>query len=49
MESEFKQFEHAGLKIEKKRVLTYSKLSCPLDCTYCFVDEMTQDQSRGVS
>lgn len=49
MESEFKQFESAGLKIEKERVLTYSKLSCPLDCTYCFVDEMTQEQSRGVS
>ena len=49
MEGEFKQFENAGLKIEKERVLTYSKLSCPLDCTYCFVDEMTQDQSRGVS
>lgn len=49
MESGFKQFENAGLKIEKERVLTYSKLSCPLDCTYCFVDEMTQEQSRGVS
>lgn len=49
MESEFKQFENAGLKIEKERVLTYSKLSCPLGCTYCFVDEMTQEQSRGVS
>lgn len=49
MESEFKQFENVGLKIEKERVLTYSKLSCPLDCTYCFVDEMTQEQSRGVS
>lgn len=49
MEGEFKKFENAGLKIEKERVLTYSKLSCPLDCTYCFVDEMTQEQSRGVS
>lgn len=49
IEDEFKKFESAGLKIDKERVLTYSKLSCPLDCTYCFVDEMTQEQSRGVS
>jgi len=45
----FKEFENAGLKIEEERVLTYSKLSCPLGCTYCFVDEMTQEQSRDVS
>lgn len=49
MENKFKQFENAGLKIEKERVLTYSKLSCPLDCTYCFVNEMTQEQSRNAS
>lgn len=38
-------FENAGLKIEKDRVLTYSKLSCPLDCTYCFVRRL-EFQSR---
>lgn len=42
----FKEFEDNGLKIDNERVLTYSKLSCPLECTYCFVDEMTQEQSR---
>ncbi|MEI6811037.1 MAG: radical SAM protein [Candidatus Nomurabacteria bacterium] len=46
---EFKEFENNGLKIDQERVLTYSKLSCPLDCTYCFVDEMTQEQSKGVA
>ena len=45
---QFKEFEEQGLKIDKERVLTYSKLSCPLECTYCFVDEMTQEQSKGV-
>ena len=28
---EFKEFEERGLKIDKERVLTYSKLSCPLE------------------
>ncbi len=45
----FKEFEEHGLKIDKERVLTYSHLSCPLECTYCFVDEMTQEQSKGVA
>jgi DNA repair photolyase len=42
----FETFEQQGLKIDNERVLTYSKLSCPLECTYCFVDEMTQEQSK---
>lgn len=46
---QFKEFEEQGLKIDKERVLTYSKLSCPLECTYCFVDEMVQEQAQGVS
>lgn len=46
---QFKEFEEHGLKIDKERVLTYSKLSCPLECTYCFVDEMTQEQAKGVA
>jgi DNA repair photolyase len=43
------EFEKHGLKIDKEHVLTYSKLICPLGCTYCFVDEMTQEQERDVS
>jgi DNA repair photolyase len=49
MTSEKKTFEEAGLKIEDDRVLTYSKLSCPLGCTYCFVDDMNFNQERGVA
>ncbi len=43
------EFEKHGLKIDKERVLVYSKLICPLNCTYCFVDEMTQEQEKGIS
>lgn len=46
---DYQEFEKYGLKIDKERVLTYSKLLCPLHCTYCFVDEMTQEQERSVS
>jgi DNA repair photolyase len=49
MSFEKKPFEEVGLKIEGDRVLTYSKLSCPLDCTYCFVDDMNFNQERGVA
>ncbi len=42
-------FEKIGLVLDKERVLTYSKLSCPLDCRYCFVEEMAHEQQRGVS
>jgi DNA repair photolyase len=49
MNNSFETFEQQGLKIDKERVLTYSKLSCPLDCTYCFVNEMTQEQSKGAA
>ncbi|MEP7162331.1 MAG: radical SAM protein [Candidatus Moraniibacteriota bacterium] len=43
-------FEKKGLVLDKERVLTYSKLSCPLDCRYCFVDDLsTHEQQRGVS
>ena len=43
------EFEKHRLKIDKDRVLTYSKLICPLKCTYCFVEEMTQEQEKSVS
>lgn len=46
---EYPEFENYGLKIDEERVLTYSKLICPLECTYCFVDSMTQEQEKGVS
>jgi DNA repair photolyase len=46
---EYSEFEKNGLKIDKERVLTYSKLICPLNCTYCFVDEMSQEQAKSVS
>ncbi len=42
-------FEKAGLKIEKDRVLTYSKLSCPYDCSYCFVEDMNFNQHKNVA
>lgn len=45
----FNNFEKRGLKIEKERVLTYSHLSCPLECRYCFVEDMTSNQQKNVS
>lgn len=44
-----KKYDEAGLKIDKNRVLTYSQLSCPLECTYCFVNDMTTNQNKNVS
>lgn len=43
------EFEREGLKIDKDRVLTYSQLSCPLDCRYCFVDDLNFNQQKHVS
>jgi DNA repair photolyase len=42
-------FENNGLKIDQDRILTYSQLSCPLDCRYCFVDDLNFNQKRNVS
>jgi len=42
-------FEKEGLKIDQDRVLTYSQLSCPLECKYCFVGDMNYNQKRNVS
>ena len=44
-----KRFEEAGLKIDQERVLTYSKLSCPFDCRYCFAEDMNYNQNRDVA
>lgn len=42
-------FEAAGLKIDAERVLAYSRLSCPLDCAYCFVDAMNPNQKKSTA
>jgi len=51
MERERNIFEKEGLKIDAERVLTYSKLVCPIECKYCFVDDLTSEaeQQEGVS
>lgn len=49
MSVEKRQFNEAGLVFDKERVLTYSRLVCPLDCRYCFVNDLHGDQQRGVS
>lgn len=43
---DFEKFEQEGLVIEGDRVLSYSKLICPLDCKYCFSEDLTNVQ-RG--
>jgi len=43
------KFEKEGLKIDKERVLTYSELSCPFDCKYCFVEDINPDQKKNIS
>lgn len=49
MEFDKNQYERNGLKIDQDRVLTYSQLSCPLDCSYCFVGDMNFNQKRDVA
>ncbi|MEK7634872.1 MAG: radical SAM protein [Patescibacteria group bacterium] len=41
------KFEKANLVIEKDRVLSYSKLICPLDCKYCFSEDLNNTQSSN--
>jgi DNA repair photolyase len=43
------KYEKAGLKFDKDRVLTYSHLSCPLECRYCFVDDINFNQKKDVA
>lgn len=43
------KYEKAGLKFDKDRVLTYSHLSCPLECKYCFVDDINFNQEKDVA
>ena len=42
-------FAKEGLKIDAERVLTYSRLICPIDCKYCFVDKLNIEQQKDVS
>lgn len=49
MSIERKIFEKEGLKIENDRVLTYSRLSCPLGCRYCFAEDVNFDQKKQVA
>lgn len=49
MVAEEEKFEKEGLKIDKERVLTYSELSCPLNCKYCFVKDLSPQQKENVS
>lgn len=48
MNIEREDFGKEGLIIDKERVLTYSELSCPFDCRYCFVGDMDTNQQRNV-
>lgn len=43
------KYEKAGLKFDKDRVLTYSHLSCPLGCKYCFVNDINFNQKKDVA
>lgn len=49
MKFEKSLFEEEGIKIDKDRVLTYSHLSCPLDCKYCFIDDLRFNQLKNVA
>ena len=41
--------EKEGLKIDKERVLTYSKLDCPFNCKYCFMNDINSEQRKNVA
>lgn len=49
MNFEKKDFEQKRLIIDKDRALVYSQLSCPLDCKYCFVEDLNFNQKKNVS
>jgi len=42
MSFDLEKFEEKGLKIDKERILTYSGLICPLNCKYCFTEDLSQ-------
>jgi hypothetical protein len=37
---ELARYEKSNLKIDEGRVLTYSNMACPLNCKYCFANEI---------
>ena len=39
-------FQKEGLIIESDRVLIYSKMSCPLGCKYCFVEDLNKKKDE---
>jgi len=41
-----KDFESNGLKIDQERVLTFSKMRCPLDCSYCFTEDLNIESNE---
>ena len=41
------KLEKAGLVVEKDRVLSYSRLICPLDCRYCFTEDLNDIQNNS--
>jgi DNA repair photolyase len=43
------RFEKANLVVEKDRVLSYSKLICPLGCKYCFSEDLNNIQSNNTA
>lgn len=43
------KLEKEGLKIDKERVLTYSELSCPFNCKYCFTEDINPEQKKNIS
>lgn len=43
------EFEKEGLKIDRERVLTYSKLNCPFNCKYCFMNDINSEQKNNVA
>lgn len=47
---EFSKYEASNLKIDEDRVLTYSNIACPLDCKYCFANEIIKghENEKGV-
>src|SRR3989338_1770769 len=49
MDFEKNIYEQHGLKIDRDRVLTYSQLSCPLECRYCFVNDLNFNQKRNTT
>ena len=49
MNPETPTFESEGLKIDKDRVLTYSQLVCPLECLYCFSNDLSFTQRRDMA